>query len=50
MSAEEFLIKTSEDKDFEHRYNLEFKHIENSSFNILNSIEELFGLKVIGPY
>jgi hypothetical protein len=48
MTAADFLIKTSEDSDFEQWYNLEFKFPENSTFNILNSMQTLFELNIVG--
>lgn len=47
MTAEEFLIKTSEDADFENRHNLEFKLIDNSCLNWMSSLEGLLDVKVV---
>lgn len=42
MSATDFLIKSSEDDEFENRYNLQFKLVSSSSLNILSSLDTLF--------
>lgn len=39
MTAEDFLIKVSEDPDFENKFNLKFENINQSSLNIVESIE-----------
>ncbi|CDW75708.1 UNKNOWN [Stylonychia lemnae] len=47
MSAENFLIQSSENNDFDNQFNLSFRVVDNSSLDLLKSVSQLFQAKNI---